>query len=58
MQKQDLQDQISGLKIEVELLKEDLCKTRTQVAELEASRYIVHIKVVCKVRYSECAPMY
>ena len=57
MQKQDLQDQISGLKIEVELLKEDLCKTRTQVAELEASRYIVHIKVVCKVRYSECTPI-
>ena len=57
MQKQGLQDQISGLKIEVELLKDDLSKTRTQVAELEASRYIVHIKVVCKVRYSECTPI-
>ncbi len=58
MQKRGLQDQISGLKKEVELLKEDLCKSRAEVAELEASRYKLHIKVVFKVSYSECAPMY
>ena len=41
MQKRGLQDQISGLKKEVELLKEDLCKARSEVAELEASRYVL-----------------